>query len=207
MNSVLLWICNLFNAVLNYGILVLAVFEFVLAIRCSTHLHTNQKEIKNLTGESSERHQTAWKSGKRKVTTTRVITYERDWGEYDGFRKKYQKSLSKYNKFTLYIQLFPLLGILGTVAGLYIAMNARDGAASLYSGVGFALSSTILGIVFAIIFKIWDVILSNTVNVIDDNIDRYEKNYTVETREAQGSALDAATPLTTADNTTTRREQ
>ena len=107
--------------------------------------------------------------------------------------KNIKKACRYITWFFLFIQLFPLLGILGTVAGLYIAMNTNDGTErlfageGLYTGDGLALSSTVLGIFFAILFKVVDIFLSNAVNKIDDNIDRYEKSYTVESQEAQGN--------------------
>lgn len=203
----LLVVCSLLNTILNPGILILAIFEATYAVQCLLSLNARKKEIINLAGESRKKRQTAQKSGKGKVTTTYEATIERDWAKYDGFRQKYQDSLSVYNKFTLIIHLFPLLGILGTVAGLYIAMNAPDGAESLYTGVGFALSSTIWGIICAIVFKLFDVFLSNMVNVIDDNIDRYEKNYTVESQEAQDNIPNIVTNPAATVSTSARREQ
>lgn len=202
----LLFLCNLLDAILNPGIFFLFIVEVGFGIYCSGSLYRRTKEIQELTGESKRKQQSAQKSGKRKVTTTYEATKELDYNEYnDVFRPKYQNSLSKYNTFTLIIQLFPLLGILGTVAGLYIAMNTHDGTESLfageglYAGVGFALSSTVLGIICAILFKVVDIFLSNAVNKIDDNMDRFEKSYGEACQEAQGNPGIVTTPSTTED--------
>lgn len=49
---------------------------------------------------------------------------------------------------------------------------------SLYEGVRFALSSTVLGLIAAILFKVADVgVGSFFLNYIDDGIDRFRNNY------------------------------
>ena len=74
-----------------------------------------------------------------------------------------------YSAFSMCIQLFTLLGILGTVAGLYISMNADQ---NIYEGVEFALSSTVLGIIFAVFYKFCDILfVSIFINYIEDGID------------------------------------
>ena len=77
----------------------------------------------------------------------------------------------------------PLLGILGTVTGLFVAMNGNadwSNAQNLFEGVSFALSSTVLGILFAVIFKVVDIIFcSRYLNYIDDGVDRFRESYNV----------------------------
>lgn len=109
-----------------------------------------------------------------------------DMSQLDSFLQDYQKKLGTYNTFVSIIQIFPLLGILGTVAGLYVAMNGNmNGNQALYDGVRFALSSTVLGIIFAVFFKIVDIFLVNIINYIDDGIDRYKLNYRTENEKVQ----------------------
>ena len=55
----------------------------------------------------------------------------------------------------------------------------------MYTGVGFALSSTVIGIIWAIIYKIVDIIFTaRAINYIDEGLDIYEKNYHVDRAEA-----------------------
>ena len=69
------------------------------------------------------------------------------------------------------------------MAGLYIAIVDEM---NIYEGVKFALSSTVYGIIFAVISKIIDIILvALYVNSINQNMERYEKNYMVYTEEAK----------------------
>ena len=79
------------------------------------------------------------------------------------------------------IQLFTLLGILGTVAGLFISLRHMENISQskeLLDGVKFALSSTILGIILAVIYKFFDIIIGSVwVNYIDDGITIFKNNY------------------------------
>lgn len=125
----------------------------------------------------------AKKEAKGRVEKTIEFESSRNWDEFDQFLEDYQKQGCWYSAFSLTIQIFPLLGILGTVAGLYLAMkNGED----MYRGVELALSTTILGILFAVIYKIVDIIIVSTcINYIEDGINRYEKIYKVDSEDAE----------------------
>ena len=64
------------------------------------------------------------------------------------------------------------------MAGLYLAMsNGED----MYEGVELALSTTVLGILFAVIYKVADIVITSAlINYIEDGINRYEKIYKVD---------------------------
>ncbi len=132
---------------------------------------------------------TAKKEAKGRVEKTIELKSNHNWDEFDQFLEDYQRQGCWYSAFSLTIQIFTLLGILGTVAGLYIAMkNGED----MYHGVELALSTTILGILFAVIYKIVDIIIVSTcINYIEDGISRYEKIYRVDSEDAEiAAALD-----------------
>ena len=66
---------------------------------------------------------------------------------------------------------------------LFVAMNGNadwSNAQNLFEGVSFALSSTVLGILFAVIFKSVDILFcSRYLNYIDDGVDRFRESYNV----------------------------
>ncbi len=105
----------------------------------------------------------------------------KSWDDYKEIMNAYNRNGKSYIRYSLIIQLFPLLGILGTVSGLFLALqNGELSGENLYSDVGFALSSTVLGIAMAIIFKFLDTfILSNIIVKIDGECELYEKSYKV----------------------------
>ncbi len=182
-------LCEFLDRVTNPAIIAVAVLEFVLMwvsiwIMVSLRIRIwklNRKEIMN--------SNTAKKEAKGRVEKTIELKSNHNWDEFDQFLEDYQRQGCWYSAFSLTIQIFTLLGILGTVAGLYIAMkNGED----MYHGVELALSTTILGILFAVIYKIVDIIIVSTcINYIEDGISRYEKIYRVDSEDAEiAAALD-----------------
>ena len=95
------------------------------------------------------------------METEYTVKVKKDWKEFDKFCDDYQNDSMLFSSVSLIIQIFPLLGILGTVTGLFVAMNGNadwSNAQNLFEGVSFALSSTVLGILFAVIFKSVDIL-------------------------------------------------
>lgn len=181
MISICSWLANHLNTVIFMGGLIDLFFLIISGCRlCILKIRIN-----NLNRGERKKDGIAWKSGKGKVASQYIETIDRDWSKFDLFRDDYQKGLTLYNASSLFIQTFPLLGILGTVSGLYIAINTQQ-ERFIYSGVGFALESTIYGIVCAVILKFVEIFITALfVNYIDDGIDRYEKGYSVANEEVQ----------------------
>ena len=68
-----------------------------------------------------------------------------------------------YNIFTTLITIFPLLGMLGTVFGLLGLNLAIDDMENIKNNFFIALTSTAWGIIFSIIFKLCNAVISNGV--------------------------------------------
>ena len=140
-NDLFALICEYLASTLNYGIVALALVEFWYFLRAVISLKTLKKDVMHL--EEKKEKKIFGKQGRKRAEEEG--TYIREWNyeKYDLVMKHYPKTESKYTRFNQVIQLFPLLGILGTVAGLY---ESVDGISSGdISGVSFALSSTVLG--------------------------------------------------------------
>ena len=190
MTGFFLALCTLLSNILNPIILMLMIFELGLGVIVGWQLVRLRKEINRLNASGRRRNQKTLREGRGKLTTTFESISEKDWNDFDAFLGQYQRDLVTCSFFSLLIQIFPLLGILGTVAGLYIAINNGQ---DIYTGVKFALSSTVYGIIAAVIFKIADIIFTaRFLNYIDDGIDRFEKNYNVVSQEAQADRTNAA---------------
>lgn len=82
----------------------------------------------------------------------------------------YKALTLSYSVFVTLITIFPLLGMLGTVKSL-IVLNFADDNAILSARNSFfdALTSTAWGIIFAIIFKVVNAVISKHT---DDNIEK-----------------------------------
>lgn len=95
--------------------------------------------------------------------------------------KKMRKNLIMiYTGYANLTAVFPLLGIAGTVAALVTYSDV-----TMMENFMVALSTTLLGVSFAIGFKILDAFLSGPIDVIIDNTDYVIQDY--ERKEAVGN--------------------
>ena len=74
------------------------------------------------------------------------------------------------------IPIFPLLGILGTVAGLMIQAGSSNDMSAIVGGLNTALDTTFFGIVFAIILKFVEAVFpSRIINSTEIMLDDFNK--------------------------------
>lgn len=183
MNAFILAVSWVLAKILNWVIVLLAFAEVALMALSRMKMTELRKRIDQLNASKHGKPVQVHREDGR-VTSEYTVTIDRDWREFDTFCDDYQKSSVLFSWVSLIIQVFPLLGILGTVTGLFIAMNGNADwtqAQSLFEGVRFALSSTVLGILFAVIFKVADILFSaKYLGYIDDGIMRFRENYNVE---------------------------
>ena len=180
-------LCKILDALINPAIYILAMVEFVLLCVSVWTLKGFRKRISDLNRDNIRKVNLSKTKGKREVRKTVEITESRSWDDFERFQRDYQKGSVYYSVFSLIIQLFTLLGILGTVVGLYIAMNNGE---DLYKGVGLALSTTINGILFAVIYKLADIgITATLLNFIDDGMDIFVDSYKADSDDATRSAM------------------
>ena len=180
-------LCKILDAVINPAIYMLAIVEFVLLCVSVWTLKGFKKRISDLNRDNIRKVRLSKTKGKREVSKTIETTKSRNWDDFERFQRDYQKGSVYYSVFSLIIQLFTLLGILGTVVGLYIAMNNGE---DLYKGVGLALSTTINGILFAVIYKLFDIgITATLLNFIDDGMDIFVDSYKADSDDATRSAM------------------
>ena len=92
-------------------------------------------------------------------------------------RKEFNETCSKYLTWAQAIPIFPLLGILGTVAGLILQVSTQD-AGAIYAALNTALSSTLWGLIAAIILKIVEAWLGlGNINEIETYLSDYDIKY------------------------------
>lgn len=99
------------------------------------------------------------------ITPDTIRKYETD----------FNKKCSWHGVFVQCIPIFPLLGILGTVAGLMLELQAGDIDAMMQS-LDVALETTLWGLIFAILLKLVDAIfparIVYDVEVLLDDFDK-----------------------------------
>ena len=186
-------LCDFLYNYLNKIIIGLAFVELILFVISLILLVYNRTSFKNLLAQKitvadKEKDQSNYRE--QIIRETKV-----DQEVFNQKLNNYQLvTCVWYSVFSLIIQLFTLLGILGTVAGLFSALqNWKDlsKAQEMYDKIGFALSSTVLGLIFALLFKLGDIFLSSVfINYIDEKIDRFEKKFAEADIIQKGKSID-----------------
>lgn len=93
------------------------------------------------------------------------LTIDKD--EVEKLQRKRNKLLKSYSLYANITAIFPLLGIIGTVASLVEVSNETN----MMDNLMVALDTTLLGVFFAIIFKALDSFLSGPIEAFVDDAD------------------------------------
>ena len=97
------------------------------------------------------------------------------WEEILEYKEEYNKIQLIYQTFEQFVPIFPLLGILGTVAGLIQQLDHID---QMRDALAVSMSTTFLGLIAAVVLKFVDAILvSKNVNSMEMYFDTFEQNY------------------------------
>ncbi len=97
------------------------------------------------------------------------------WEEILGYKEDFNKIQLVYSVFEQFVPVFPLLGILGTVAGLIQQMGDID---KMSEAISLSMSTTFWGLIAAILLRVLDaVFVSKSVNRMDLFFDTFEQNY------------------------------
>ena len=98
------------------------------------------------------------------------------WEEILEYKEEFNNKVQIiYSVFEQFVPIFPLLGILGTVAGL---IQHLDDITKMQEALTLSMSTTFWGLIAAIVLKFTDAILvSKTVNKMELYFDTFEQNY------------------------------
>ena len=103
--------------------------------------------------------------------------------DVDELQKKKNLVLSFYSAYANITAIFPLLGIIGTVASLITISGETD----MMDNLMVALVTTLWGVFFAIIFKIFDSFVSGPIEAFVDDAD-----YVIRHFDKKGEMIDEA---------------
>lgn len=151
---------------INWIILVVAVFTFAGFIYVAYAVNGVQKK------------QNA-KHDKRRVRRAKGgYAYEIDvhsWEENLDYLNEFNKIQVKYEMLSQIIPVFPLLGILGTVAGLIKQLGNVD---QMKDALALSMSTTFWGLIAAIALKLVDTLwISRIINTMSLDFDLFDQNY------------------------------
>lgn len=117
------------------------------------------------------------KHGGRKEYTPGGIRKDGDvyyWEDTLAYIELFNKTQQRYIIFEQLIPVFPLLGILGTVAGL---IQQLDDIEQMRSALAMSMSTTFWGLIAAIILKCFDAAVNSEVNKMNMRFETDELNY------------------------------
>ncbi|MCR5823037.1 MAG: MotA/TolQ/ExbB proton channel family protein [Lachnospiraceae bacterium] len=118
------------------------------------------------------------KKGRKKEYTEGGIKKEADvytWEETLDYLESFNRIQLVYSIFEQFIPVFPLLGILGTVAGLIQQLGDVD---QMRAALALSMSTTFWGLIAAITLKVVDAVLvSKSVNKKALYFEMFEQNY------------------------------
>lgn len=118
------------------------------------------------------------KNDKGNLEQSTTVIFNRQ--KHEPIRKDFNKLNIKYTKYISLISVLPLIGLLGTILGLIPGLAAvkEQNFEVLYSSLSTALSSTLIGLLFAIVLKIYaSVKPDQMVNAIETDFDEIDRMY------------------------------
>ena len=95
------------------------------------------------------------------------------------YETAFNKKCSWHGVLVQCIPIFPLLGILGTVAGLMLDVNAND-VAGMMDSLDVALTTTLFGLIFAIVLKFIEAVFpSRIIYDVEVMLDDFDKKLSI----------------------------
>ena len=151
----------------SFGIGIL-MWMFIMYGKLSSHKKSLEELLDSKTVESRMNQETEKQE---------IVEISKEVRPEDVYKKEsqYRSTLAWNNIILQLIPVFPLLGILGTVAALMTMMGGEDAAATMMDSLGVALSSTLLGLIASIILKIMISFLN--LKCIDDIESKFKVYY------------------------------
>lgn len=144
---------------------IITIFGFVSTVSKINKLKSKMEEDRK-------------KSGGRKEYTEGGIKKEADvytWEDNLGYLESFNKIQLKCSMFEQFVPVFPLLGILGTVAGL---IQHLANIQQMQDALSVSMWTTFWGLIAAIVFKIVDAILvRQKVDEMALHFDSFEQDY------------------------------
>ena len=164
---------SIIDKIINPVIWILAVVVLGALIYISRNLQTLKDELTNrlygIKGSAAINPKTLALKQRDTALAKREELYP--------LRKKFDELCSQYLTWAQVIPIFPLLGILGTVAGLMRQVTTQD-ASAIYSALHLALSSTLWGLLASIVLKIVEAaVVTRNINDIETMLSDYDIKY------------------------------
>ena len=167
--------------IIIFGALIL-FFEFYVLAKLR-QIYKNFDKIRIRVHSTNDEDEWMDFDGNVGLSTTVNVRYDRD--ELELNRGRFSVAYANYVTCGQLTSLLPLLGILGTVAGL-IASSGTTDMSQMISGLGTAMWTTLCGLVASIGLKALDaVLLGRLVNLIDAKFNEADTIITRQTLQTE----------------------
>lgn len=166
-------IMSTIGTILSPVIIILAVIVLIVLIVLSNQLKELKKKVEDQIQGNKGRVYRNQKTLDLKQRDTAIAKREDTYP----LRKTFDELCARYLTVAQMIPVFPLLGILGTVAGLIAQVQAAD-AAEIYASLNVALMTTFWGLIAAIVLKIIETwLVQREINEIETIFNDYDIKY------------------------------
>ncbi len=166
-------IMSTIGTILSPVIIILAVIVLIILIILSNQLKELKKKVEDQIQGNKGKVYRNQKTLDLKQRDTAIAKREDTYP----LRKTFDELCAKYLTIAQMIPVFPLLGILGTVAGLIAQVQAAD-AAEIYASLNVALMTTFWGLIAAIVLKIVETwLVQREINDIETIFNDYDIKY------------------------------
>ncbi|WP_020526536.1 MotA/TolQ/ExbB proton channel family protein [Flexithrix dorotheae] len=166
MQTTTLLIEGIFNNTFNLLIIVLAGLNTYFFFKANHEILQLKNDI--LAGEDSLLEKLIQKRvGIQEDIEKRIGTSFSKW------ENKYQQSTTWYYLFSNTISIFPLMGIAGTILGIIPALTDFSTVKPAFS---LALTSTLLGVFFSIVFKLFEGKVSANYALVSERMSTLTKD-------------------------------
>lgn len=166
----------LLQLISNYGvetIIVIGVITFGGLFLNGQALSTQKGRIKDVLERKNKKYNVNSNSKEIEETDDESVSITPD--TIRKYETEFNKKCSIHSVLVQIIPIFPLLGILGTVAGLMLQIQSSD-IESMLASLDVALTTTLVGLIFAIALKFFDALFPSRiiydVEVMMDDFDK-----------------------------------
>lgn len=169
------WMLEFIKTNINMIINVSGVALFAALWFIATRLSSNKRDVKNakkgVKRDSVYNTETESMEGKEEYHKPELEVMREKSGAF-------YKTCAWYETFAQLVAIFPLMGILGTVAALMLLTNNNAEIEELYANLGVALGSTLWGMLWSIVLKLFTALYpSRVINEVENELEDFTKMY------------------------------
>lgn len=164
----------------NYAveaIVILGVVNAILLLVNGLSLSNQKNKIEEVLELRSKKYKFNGESKEIEETDDESVAITPD--TIRKYETEFNKKCSWHGVLIQFIPIFPLLGILGTVAGLMLQIQSSD-IAGMMASLDVALTTTLFGLIFAIVLKVIEAVFpSRVIYEVEVMLEDFDKKVSI----------------------------